>query len=214
MRIAMIVSMKQILILGTAWMAAALGQDFIPSGTQVEIRTNDAIRIKANTVDGRVYSGEVANDVADRDGRILIPRGSHAELLVRRVGKDEIVMDLDSVSVGSHRYSVEASEQSTRQRQGVGGNKRTGEFVGGGAVLGTLLGAIAGGGRGAAIGALAGGAAGAGTQVLTRGKSVNVPAEAILTFRLEQPLKIDVRDNGHDRNGQHYHDNRDGFRDR
>ena len=30
--------------------------------------------------------------------------------------------------------------------------------------------------------------AGAGAQTLTRGKSVHVPAESTLTFRLEQPL--------------------------
>jgi hypothetical protein len=73
---------------------------------------------------------------------------------------------------------------------GIGANKRTGKFVGGGAVAGTIIGAIAGGGKGAAIGALAGGAAGAGAQVLTRGKNLNVPAETILKFRLEQSLLI------------------------
>src|SRR5207244_7207406 len=36
--------------------------------------------------------------------------------------------------------------------EGLGKNKRTAEMVGGGAVLGTLIGAIAGGGKGAAIG--------------------------------------------------------------
>ncbi|HVX66192.1 MAG TPA: hypothetical protein VHA11_06310, partial [Bryobacteraceae bacterium] len=55
---------------------------------------------------------------------------------------------------------------------------------------GTILGAIAGGGKGAAIGAVAGGAAGAGAQVLTRGKDVKVPAETQLTFRLDQPINL------------------------
>ena len=57
------------------------------------------------------------------------------------------------------------------------GWEQTNEMVGGGAVLGTLIGAIAGGGKGAAIGAVARAGAGAGTQVLTRGKTVKVPAE-------------------------------------
>src|SRR5438045_7124252 len=48
-------------------------------------------------------------------------------------------------------------------------NKRTGEYVGGGAILGAIIGGIAGGGKGAAIGAGAGAAAGAGAQVLTKG---------------------------------------------
>jgi hypothetical protein len=201
--------MRRILIITIASVAAAFGLDSIPSGTTIEVRTNDAIRANANTADGRVYSGVVANDVADRDGRIVIPRGSNAELIARRVGKDELAIDLDSVSVGGHRYSVSASEQETHQRAGVGANKRTGAFVGGGAVFGTILGAIAGGGKGAAIGALAGGAAGAGTQMLTRGHSLNVPSESVLTFRLQQPLAINVRDTGYDRNGKHYHNDWD-----
>jgi hypothetical protein len=58
---------------------------------------------------------------------------------------------------------------NTRVREGLGANKRTGAFVGGTALLGTVIGAIAGGGNGAAIGAVAGAGAGAGAQVLTRG---------------------------------------------
>ena len=63
-------------------------------------------------------------------------------------------------------------------------------MVGGGAALGTLIGAIAGHGKGAAIGAAAGAAAGAGTQILTRGKTVKVPAESTLRFKLDQPLQL------------------------
>jgi hypothetical protein len=62
--------------------------------------------------------------------------------------------------------------------------------VGGGALLGTVLGAIAGGGKGAAIGALAGGAAGAGGEVLTRGEALHIPSEIILRFRLDYPVYL------------------------
>jgi hypothetical protein len=33
-----------------------------------------------------------------------------------------------------------------------------------------------------------------------------VPIESLLTFRLEQALKIDAPDHGYDRDGHHYHD--------
>jgi len=68
-----------------------------------------------------------------------------------------------------------------------------------------VIGAITGGGKGAAIGAGAGAAAGAGTQLLTRGRSVSVPAESLLTFRLGQDLAVGVADTGFMRNGSHYH---------
>ena len=51
-----------------------------------------------------------------------------------------------------------------------------------------MVGTIAGGGKGAAIGAFAGAAGGAGAQTLTRGKSVRVPAESLVTFRLKRPF--------------------------
>jgi hypothetical protein len=201
--------MKQIFLLGAASFAALWGQDYIPSGAQIDVRTNESIRVSADDAKGQVYDGVVASEIANPDGRVLIPRGARAELIVRHVGKNEIAIDLASITVGEHRYSVDASEHSVRQREGIGGNKRTGEFVGGGALFGTILGAVAGGGKGAAIGALAGGAAGAGTQLATRGHGVNVPSESLLTFRLEQPLKIDVRDTGYDRDGRHYHNDPD-----
>ena len=180
----------------------------IPAGTQVRVRTDHAIDVHDRS-DGRVFTGTVVDDVAASDGRIMLPRGAKAELLVQNVGGNEMAVDLESVSVDGRRYMVSAETYDSGRRTGVGANKRTGEFVGGGALFGTIIGAIAGGGKGAAIGALAGGAAGAGAQVVTRGQVIRIPAEAVLTFRLEQPLPIGTgrytQDNGYDRDGYHYH---------
>jgi len=110
--------------------------------------------------------------------------------------------------VNGERYGVESTEAAVNSSQsgaGLGANKRTGEYLGGGAVLGAIIGAIAGGGKGAAIGAGAGAAAGAGAQVLTRGRRVEVPAESLLTFNLTQPIRAGVQEQGYMRNGYHYH---------
>ena len=66
-----------------------------------------------------------------------------------------MALDLQSVKVGNRRYVVNTADLEQKAQGGVGANKRTAEMVGGGAVLGTLIGAIAGGGKGAAIGAAA-----------------------------------------------------------
>jgi outer membrane lipoprotein SlyB len=63
-------------------------------------------------------------------------------------------------------------------------------MVGGGTAFGSILGALVGGGNGAAIGALSGAVGGGAFQMFTRGKAVKVPAEAVLTFRLEKPLNL------------------------
>ena len=163
----------------------------IAAGTEMAVRTNESIDVQSGS-EGRMYSAQIDRDVTDGDGNVVIPRGSEAQLTVRNTGNRQIGLDLQSVSVNGRRYTVDTGEvtQTSQGREGVGANRRTGEYVGGGAVLGTLLGAIAGGGRGAAIGALAGGAAGAGTQVLTRGSQVKVPAETTLSFRLDNPLRL------------------------
>jgi hypothetical protein len=185
--------------------ASAQSAGTIDAGTTITVRTNE--QINASNSDGRVFSGVVDQDVVDRSGDVAIPRGANVELLVKTIAKNQIALDLDSVTVNGQRYSIQTQDRvvSSQQADGFGTNKRTGEFLGGGAVIGAIIGAIAGGGKGAAIGGGLGAAAGAGTQVLTRGKNVNVPAESLVTFRLQQPLQTGVVDTGFSRNGQHYH---------
>jgi len=178
----------------------------IDAGNTIVVRTNESIY--ANDSDGRIYSGVVDQDVVNRGGYVAIPRGSDVELIVRRVSNTDVALDLDAVMINGQRYGIEAESNvlnNTDQREGLGINDRTGKYVGGGALLGAVIGAITGGGKGAAIGAGAGAAAGAGAQVLTRGRRVNVPAETLLTYRLAQPLRAGMVDNGYMNNGVHYH---------
>jgi hypothetical protein len=163
----------------------------LDAGTAVEVRTNDTIDVK-NVSEARSYSGTVNKDVLDASGRVAIPRGSAAELAVRKISDSEMALDLNAIDIGGRRYVIasDANTQTAAEKEGIGKNKRTGKYVGGGALAGAVIGAIAGGGKGAAIGAIAGGAAGAGAQVLTKGQAVHVPAESTLTFRLNSPLRV------------------------
>ena len=167
----------------------------IPVGMHIPVLTDQAVNSKDAKM-GQTISGSVAKDVIV-GGRVVIPKGSEAELVIRRVasagavtGTSELALDLQSIKVGGHRYTVSTEDVAQKGTEGLGKNKRTAEMVGGGAVLGTLIGAIAGGGKGAAIGAATGAAAGAGTEILTRGKAVRVPAESKLRFKLDQPLRL------------------------
>ena len=180
-----------LLVLGST--TALLAQrSTIPAGTQVTVRTDTAIKADANTPSGtRTYSATVSKDVMDDSGKVLIPRGSPAQLAALKDSSNNLALDLRAITIRGRRYTVEAGDVAAGgKKEGLGANKRTGQYVGGGALAGTVIGAIAGGGKGAAIGALAGGAAGAGAQVLTRGKAINVPAETELRFRLEESLQV------------------------
>jgi hypothetical protein len=166
----------------------------LPTGTSISVRTDETID-SGNPVEGRTFPASIVQDVADNTGNIVIPRGSAATLIVRRatdsgpVTTGSYILDLDSIRVNGRRYIVNTEEVKAGET-GIGKNRRTAEYVGGGAVLGTLLGAIAGGGKGAAIGAIAGAAAGGGAQVLTKGHEIRVPAETVLNFRLDRPLHL------------------------
>jgi len=171
--------------------AAFAQNNIVPSGTEIRVRTDQAIQTNTPSTD-RFYGATVSQDVMDASGNVAIPKGSPAELAVRRgANNNEVVLDLESVRVNGRRYSLMADTNArSGGKEGIGKNKRTGEYVGGGALAGTLIGAIAGGGKGAAIGAIAGGAAGAGAQTVTRGSQVSIPAETELQFRLTNDVAL------------------------
>jgi hypothetical protein len=163
----------------------------IPSGTQLAVVTNENIDSRiANG--GQRFSAQVDADVVDSWGQVAIPRGSPVELVIRNAATDgnNLTLDVESVTVAGNRYLVSTGDLTQKGGTGLGANKKTAIMVGGGAALGTLIGAIAGGGKGAAIGAAVGAGAGVGGVVLTKGKQVNVPAETILNFRLDQDLSL------------------------
>ena len=163
----------------------------LPVGTEVAVRTNERIDSR-DVVEGQTFSAQIDEDIRDTDGSVAIPRGSDARLVTRRVEVNgDITLDVDSITVAGRRYRVStANEELQNRRDGIGGNERTGKYVGGGAVLGAIIGAIAGGGKGAAIGAASGAGAGAATQIITRGREVHVPAESVIRFRLDTPLRL------------------------
>jgi hypothetical protein len=169
------------MLLGLATVSAQ-AQQTLPSGTEIKVRTDTAIPAKP-AADSR-YSASVSDDVKDASGNVLIPRGSRARLVAvpSNDGKDT-TLDLRSVTVNGTPYLIQAAGSGSSTPGGLGANKRTGMYVGGGAAVGALLGALMGGGKGAAIGAVLGGGAGAGTQVLT-GKKQELPAETQLSYKL------------------------------
>ena len=167
----------------------------IPTGTEIAIHTDETIDSEASST-GQLFSATVAEDVPDSNGDVAVPQGTRAKLVVRNMGSGgavhsgEVILDLFSVSVKGKDYRVDSSDVDYSNKRGVGVNKRTAEFGGGGAAIGALLGGIFGGGKGAGIGAAAGAGSGLLTQIFTRGKVVKVPAETLLRFRLDRTLVL------------------------
>lgn len=172
------------LFLGFALCASA---DTIVPGTQIQVRTDQPIEIHRWDA-GRIYQGRVARDVFARDGDLAIPRDSPVELIVRRAGPDQMVLDIESVTVRGQRYVMDTS--------GPQFNVHRDEYQNGSGLLGSIVGAISGGHA----------------QVVTRGDHIFVPDNAMLTFQLQEPMHMTGdRDPGYEHDGYHYHHEHDWY---
>lgn len=158
----------------------------VPAGTELVVRTVERIDSRNAGAD-QIFSAIVEQEVSDASARVIIPANSSAQLVIRQLssggatGSPELALDVQSITVNGRKYQVSTMNLTQDSGTGIGKNKRTAETIGGGAAIGTIIGAIAGGAKGAAIGVLAGAAGGAGVQVLTRGRDVKVPSETVLT---------------------------------
>jgi hypothetical protein len=176
------------LVAASTFGSGQTGTNAISSGTEIKVRTDT--EIPAKPAANARYGATISNEIRGSNGNLLIPRNSRATLVAipSNDGKDT-TLDLQSVSVNGRRYNlaVNSNGKNGGKADGLGANARTGKYVGGGAAVGAVLGALMGGGKGAAIGAVLGGAGGAGAQVLT-GKSKAIPAETELSYKLAQDL--------------------------
>ncbi len=84
-------------------------------GTVLPIRLNQAIDVDRQ--DNRVYRGTVDQDVRGANGRIVVPRGSMAELSVRVARDNDLIIDLESVVANGQRYAIKAAPDREESRQ-------------------------------------------------------------------------------------------------
>jgi hypothetical protein len=170
----------------------------LQSGTEVSVQTNETID-GSTAADGQTFDANVTDSIRDADGKVVIPAGAKAQVVIKSLtqggriqGQSDLVLDLAAVSIDGRQYALSTVDLEQKGKAGLGKNKRSAEFLGGGAAIGGIVGALLGGGKGAAIGAGAGAGGGALTQAMTRG-SIRVEAETILTFKLDMPLKVEER---------------------
>jgi len=84
-------------------------------GVVIPVRTNEAIDVERT--DNRVYHGHVDQDVMGENGRIAVPRGSDAELIVRVAPDNDLIIDLESLVVNGQRYAVKTDPNRVESRR-------------------------------------------------------------------------------------------------
>ena len=164
----------------------------VPTGTVISVRLNDAVGTKISQ-SGQTFSASVAQPV-EAGGATIIPEGADASGTVvtatpagRFKGGSVLQLRLDSVTINGKPHAVQTSAFSRSEK---GKGKRTAIMTGGGAGLGALIGGLAGGGKGAAIGAVAGAGAGGAGSAFTGNRDITLPAESVVSFKLESPLEV------------------------
>jgi hypothetical protein len=120
---------------------------------------------------GSVYFANIAADILDQNGAVLIPGGSPIELVVRSLsylgpggaGMTLLTLDIDAITVMDVRYPVETREQ-TPGAGGIDVNRGAARWIGGSEE--------------------------AADHVVTRGDSINVPADTLLEFQILAPIRL------------------------
>jgi hypothetical protein len=164
----------------------------LPRGTRLQVRLNQTIDVK-HAASGDRFSGVLAEPVVEGN-TVAVPSGSPAsgEVLVAHKrghfkGQSVLALTLTRLEVNGATYRIDTSNLS-RTKKGKG--KRSAAFIGGGAGMGMLIGGLATGGVGLLVGGLAGGGAGALGAAFTGNKDLSIPAESVVTFRLQDALTL------------------------
>jgi hypothetical protein len=164
--------------------ALAAAAPEIPSGTEIQVRMIDNLSSGTNHV-GDIFHGTLEVPILV-NGKEVYPKGADVTgtvVQVRESGRlsdpGEMTLILNTISAGKSASSVNVQPFQVKAGSHL---KGTATKVGGGAALGAIIGAIAGGGKGAAIGAGVGAAAGTGAAAATGKKEAIVDSEAVLTF--------------------------------
>jgi hypothetical protein len=156
----------------------------IPTGTTIKVRTIDRL----SSADARIgdnFHATLEEPIMVND-KELYPRGADVTGRVvdvhpsgRLSEPGELDLVLSTVTSGNTTSSLRVEPLVMK---GESHTKSNTTKIGGGAALGALIGAIAGGGKGAAVGTVAGGAAGTGAAAATGKREIEIPSETVLTF--------------------------------
>jgi hypothetical protein len=176
----------------------AKGPVTIPQGTLIQLRTSEPVDSK------RAKGGEPIQFTVIQDvtfgGVLAIPRGATVHGVIADAknvgsgtltGSSELALQLTSLDLGGQTYPLQ-SDLFKVKAPGKGG--RTAGNIVGGALIGALIGGAAGGGGGAAIGAAAGGTVGTAASAAESGPRAWIPAEALVTFHLSEPVTVNPVD--------------------
>ena len=164
----------------------------VPNGTELVVRLTESLSSEVNEK-GDTFLASLASPIMIGD-RVVIPADAGVEGKVvdvenagRFSGRPRLAIQMTRLTYNGNIYDLRSSQYA---KQGASRDVRSIATIGGGAGVGAIIGGILGGGRGAAIGSMIGAGAGTGAQATSKAPQVKLPAETVLSVRLQSPLSV------------------------
>lgn len=167
----------------------------LPAGTEIHVVLDGSLSSNGSH-SGDSFDAAISEPIVV-NGKTVVAQDAGAKGTVvdarasGRLSKPALLsVALNSIEAGGSWVDVNTDSITL---EGKSHKKRDIVAIGGGTGLGAIIGGIAGGGKGAAIGAAAGAGAGTAGAALTGKKDITMPAESRLTFRLSQPITLQIK---------------------
>ncbi len=165
----------------------------LSSGRVLSVYTSSSLSTKTSKT-GEPFVGSLSKAIVDGDW-VIAKKGAHVDGVVTNSDPGGRVKGVASITVALKHLTLAdgrklAISTSPYSKLAPTTKKKDAKKIGIGAGAGALIGGIAGGGKGAAIGAGVGGGAGTAATLATRGDPAVIPSEALLTFKMNAPVKI------------------------
>jgi hypothetical protein len=164
----------------------------VPNGTELVVRLTESLSSDINEK-GDTFLASLASPIMIGN-QVVVPAGAGVEGKVidvqsagRFSGRPRLAIEMTRLTCNGKTYELRSSQYS---KQGASRGARTIAAIGGGAGVGAIIGAVLGGGRGAAIGSIIGAGTGTGAQAASKAPQVSLPAETVLSVRLQAPLSL------------------------
>jgi outer membrane lipoprotein SlyB len=156
----------------------------IPAGTPIEVRIVESLTSEKAQVGDAFHA--TLNEPLMVEGREMYAKGAdvlgrvtEAHASGRLSDPGVLALEITEISYSGRTTPVHVEPFTLKGESHAKSNVTK---IGGGAALGAVIGAIAGGGKGAAVGTVAGGAAGTGVAAATGKKEATIESEALLSF--------------------------------
>jgi hypothetical protein len=166
----------------------------VPEGTKLTVTLIDSLSTETSS-EGDTFMASLSEPVVV-DGKVVADKGTKVQGRVERVEepgkvKGRATLELALTGIYDNSRMIKLSTEPFAAIAEDNKDRDAG-IIAGGAGVGAVIGAIAGGKKGAAIGAIIGGGSGTTAVLVTRGEHIRLDSETKVNFVLDDSVRLPV----------------------